>query len=126
MAKERPGVVAGAMAVAPKEAERITANHFAPFYLRLAWAKGGIGVKPAWQASLTATIGARAEPSKWNALVDALVAIPPIKLEALLLAENANRDRCSLCWFLHRRILGFAGKRQMSGYDDANKWGYRC
>jgi hypothetical protein len=48
------------------------------------------------------------------------MAIAPIQFEALLLAENANRDGCSLCWFLHREILGFAGKRQMSGYDDAN------
>jgi hypothetical protein len=44
--------------------------------------------------------------------------IAPIQLEALLLAENANGDGGSLCWFLHLLILGFAGKRQMSGYDD--------
>jgi hypothetical protein len=44
-----------------------------------------------------------------------LMTIAPIQLEALLLAENTDRDRCSLCWFLHRRILGFVGKRQMSG-----------
>jgi len=52
--------------------------------------------------------------------------IAPIQLETLLLAENPNGDGGSLCWFLHREILGFAGKRQMSGYDDANQWGYQC
>jgi hypothetical protein len=51
--------------------------------------------------------------------------IAPIQLETLLLAENPNGDGGSLCWFLHREILGFAGKRQMSGYDDANQWGYQ-
>jgi hypothetical protein len=44
--------------------------------------------------------------------------ISPIQLKALLLAENANGDGGSLCWFLHLLILGFVGKRQMSGYDD--------
>jgi hypothetical protein len=48
------------------------------------------------------------------------MAIAPIQLETLLLAEDANCDGGSLCWFLHREILGFAGKRQMSGYDGAN------
>jgi hypothetical protein len=47
------------------------------------------------------------------------MAIAPIQLKALLLAENTNGDGGSLCWFLHPLILGFAGKRQMSGYDDA-------
>ena len=105
------------MPVAPEEAECITANHFAALKLRLAWAEGGIGVKPAWEASLTATVRARAEPTQRDRLIDALMPIAPIQLEALLLAENTNRDRCPLCWFLHTRILGFAGKRQMSVHD---------
>jgi hypothetical protein len=46
------------------------------------------------------------------------MAIAPIQLEALLLAENANGYGGSLCWFLHLLILRFAGKRQVSGYDD--------
>jgi len=41
--------------------------------------------------------------------------IAPIQFEALLLAENTNRDWCPLRCFLHKGILGFAGKRQMSG-----------
>jgi hypothetical protein len=52
------------------------------------------------------------------------VTIAPIEFKALLLAEDTNRDGCPLCCFLHKEILGFAGKRQMSGYDDANQWGY--
>jgi hypothetical protein len=43
------------------------------------------------------------------------MAITPIQLKALLLAKDANGDGGSLCWFLHRESLGFAGKRQMSG-----------
>ena len=103
------------MPVAPEEAERIAPNHFAALKLGLTWAEGWVGVEPAWEASLAAAVRAGAEPSKRNGLIDALMTIAPIQLEALLLAENTNRDRCSLCWFLHRRILGFAGKRQMSG-----------
>jgi hypothetical protein len=49
------------------------------------------------------------------------VAVAPIQLKALLLAEDPNRDRCSLCWFLHGRILGFAGKRQMSGHESVGE-----
>jgi hypothetical protein len=112
------------MPVAPEETERIATNHFAPLKLRLTWAEGWVGVEPAREASLTTTVGTGTEPSERNRLIDALMAIAPIQFEALLLAENANRDGCSLCWFLHREILGFAGKRQMSGYDDANQWGY--
>jgi hypothetical protein len=112
------------MAISPEEAERIAAHHFATLKLRLAWAQGRISVKPAREASLAAAIGTGAEPSQRGRLVDALVAIAPIQLKALLLAENANSDGGSLCWFLHREILGFEGKRQMSGYDDANQWGY--
>ena len=108
------------MPIAPEEAERITPNHFAALKLRLAWAEGGIGVKPAWESSLTAAVGTGAEPSEWDRLVDAHMTIAPIQLETLLLAENANGDGGSLCWFLHREILGFAGKRQMSGYDGAH------
>ena len=119
MAKQRPGVVAGAVPVAPEETERITPNHFAPLKLRLTWAKGWIGVKPAGESSLTATIGTGAEPSQRDRLIDAQMAIAPIQLKALLLTENTNGDGGSLCWFLHPLILGFAGKRQMSGYDDA-------
>lgn len=103
------------MPVAPEEAERIAPNHFTSFKRGLTWAEGWVGVEPAWEASLTATVGAGAEPSQRNRFIDTLVTIAPIQLEALLLAENTNRDRCSLCWLLHRRILGFAGKRQMSG-----------
>jgi hypothetical protein len=43
------------------------------------------------------------------------MAVAPIELEALLLAENADCDGRSVGWFLHRLILGFVGKRQMSG-----------
>lgn len=103
------------MPVAPEEAERIAPNHFTSLKRGLTWAEGWVGVEPAWEASLTATVGAGAEPSQRNRFIDTLVTIAPIQLEALLLAENTNRDRCSLCWLLHRRILGFAGKRQMSG-----------
>ena len=112
------------MAVAPEEAERITANHFATLKLRLARAEGRIGVEPAGEASLTAAVGTGAEPSEWDRLVDARMTIAPIQLETLLLAEDSNGDGGSLRYFLHREILGFAGKRQMSGYDDANQWGY--
>jgi hypothetical protein len=110
--------------VAPEEAERIAPNHFAALKLRLVRAEGGIGVEPAWESSLATAVGTGAEPSEWDCLVDAHMTIAPIQLETLLLAENANGDGGSLCWFLHREILGFAGKRQMSGYDDANQWGY--
>ena len=106
------------MTVAPEEAERIAPNHFAALKLRLTWAKGWIGIKPAWEPSLTAAVSTGAEPSEWDCLVDAHMTISPIQLKALLLAENANGDGGSLCWFLHLLILGFAGKRQMSGYDD--------
>jgi hypothetical protein len=54
------------------------------------------------------------------------MSIAPIQLKALLLTKDTNGDGGSLCWFLHGLILGFAGKRQMSGYDDANQWGYQC
>ena len=108
------------MAIAPEEAERITANHFAAFELRLARAEGRISIEPAREASLTATIGTGAEPSQWNRLIGAHVPIAPIQFKALLLTEDANGDGGSLCWFLHEAILGFAGKRQMSGYDDAH------
>ena len=103
------------MPVAPEEADRIAPNHFAALKFGLTWAEGWVGVEPAWEASLTAAVGAGAEPSQWNRFIDTLVTIAPIELEALLLAENTNRNRGALCWFLHRRILGFAGKRQMSG-----------
>ena len=103
------------MPVAPKEAERITANHFAALKLGLTWAEGRVGVEPAWEASLTAAVRAGAEPTQRDRLIDAVMPIAPIQLEALLLAKNTNRDRCSLCWFLHKRILGFAGNRQMCG-----------
>jgi hypothetical protein len=112
------------MPIAPEEAEGITPNHFATLKLCLAWAEGWIGVEPARKASLTAAVGTGAEPSEWDRLVDARMTIAPIQLETLLLAENPNGDGGSLCWFLHTEILGFAGKRQMSGYDDANQWGF--
>jgi hypothetical protein len=111
--------------VAPEEAERIAPNHFTALKLRLAWAEGWIGVEPARKTSLTAAVSTGAEPSEWDCLVGAHMTIAPIQLETLLLAENPNGDGGSLCWFLHREILGFAGKRQMSGYDDVNHWGYQ-
>jgi hypothetical protein len=111
------------VAIAPEEAEGIAPHHFATLKLRLAWAEGWIGVEPARESSLTATIGTGAEPSQRDGFVDAYMAIAPIQLKALLLAEDANRDGGSLCWFLHRGILGFVGKRQMSGYDVASYWG---
>ena len=107
------------MPIAPEEAEGIAPNHLAALKLRLAWAEGGIGVKPARKTSLTAAVGTGAEPSERDRLVDARMTIAPIQLETLLLAEDSNGDGGSLCYFLHREILGFAGKRQMSGYDDA-------
>jgi hypothetical protein len=110
--------------VAPEEAERIAPNHLAALKLCLAWAEGWIGVEPARETRLTAAVGAGAEPSQRNRLINALVTIAPIEFKALLLAEDTNRDGCPLCCFLHKEILGFAGKRQMSGYDDANQWGY--
>ena len=103
------------MPVAPEEAERIAPNHFAALKLRLARAEGGVSIEPARQTSLAAAIGAGAEPSERDRLVDAHMTIAPIQLKALLFAENANGDGGSLCWFLHQLILGFAGKRQMSG-----------
>jgi hypothetical protein len=112
------------MSVAPEEAEGITPNHLAALKLRLAWAEGWIGVEPARKTSLTAAVGTGAEPSEWGRLINALVTIAPIEFKALLLAEDTNRDGCPLCCFLHKEILGFAGKRQMSGYDDAHQWGY--
>lgn len=90
------------MAIAPEEAECIAPNHFAALKLRLAWAKGRIGVKPAGEASLTAAVGTGAEPSQRNRLIGAHVPISPIQLETLLLAEDTNGDGGSLCWFLHR------------------------
>jgi hypothetical protein len=110
--------------VAPEEAEGITPNHFTAFELRLAWAKGWIGVEPAGEASLTAAVGTGAEPSEWDRLVDARMTIAPIQLETLLLAEDSNGDGGSLCWFLHREILGSAGKRQMSAHE-RGAWGCR-
>ena len=112
------------MSVAPEEAEGIAPNHFATLEFRLAWAKGWIGVEPARETSLATAVSAGAEPSQRNRLITALVTIAPVQLKALLLAEDTNRDGCPLCCFLHREILGFEGKRQMSGYDDANQWGY--
>ena len=112
------------MSVAPEEAEGIAAHHFATLEFRLAWAKGWIGVEPARETRFTAAVGAGAEPSQRDRVINALVTIAPVQLKALLFAEDTNRDGCPLCCFLHREILGFAGKRQMSGYDDANQWGY--
>ena len=112
------------MTVAPEEAEGIATHHFATLEFRLAWAKGWIGVEPARETRFTAAVGAGAEPSQRDRVINALVTIAPVQLKALLFAEDTNRDGCPLCGFLHKEILGFAGKRQMSGYDDANQWGY--
>jgi hypothetical protein len=112
------------MTVAPEEAEGITPNHFTALKLRLAWAEGWIGVKPARKTSLTAAVGTGAEPSERDRLVDARMTIAPIQLETLLLAEDSNGDGGSLCYFLHREILGFAGKRQMSAHE-RGAWGCR-
>jgi hypothetical protein len=103
------------MTVAPEEAEGIATHHFATFEFRLTWAKGWIGVKPARETGLATAVGAGAEPSQRDRLIHALMAIAPVQLKALLLAEDTNRDGCPLCGFLHKEILGFAGKRQISG-----------
>ena len=109
------------MTITPEEAEGITANHFTAFELGLARAKGWVGVEPTGKASLSAAIGARAEPSQRDRLEDAEVAVAPIQLKALLLAENPNRYGSPLCLVLHRGILGFARKRQMSGHESVGE-----
>ena len=90
----------------------MTHEHLLDVYAKLA-VRTGLNLQKGQQLLITAPLDAVPEGA------DVAGAF-----KALLLAENANGDGGSLCWFLHLLILGFVGKRQMSGYDDANQWGY--
>ena len=85
--KKGPSVVAGAVSVAPEEADGIVADDPSTHKVRLLWGEARIRIQPPRHARLATAVGAWAEPAERSGLVRTGMPVGPVNLKALFGSE---------------------------------------
>ena len=111
--EQREAVVACAVTIGPEGTECIAADYFAPRERRLFTGEFRVRIEPPREPRLAATVGAWAEPAKLFGGVACLVAVGPVDLETLLLAQDP--ERCRGVARIVRRACRYRGHAESLG-----------